>query len=110
MRLQSLQQLIEAQCKEIGNVTFNIRYNKSNKPGKTCIAIVGPTSDVKEVIAQVSLLLLDEVFNAAIITVNDLHRFYGEAQSMMHTLLRFSDTDTIGTDTVVYWPTISSVE
>lgn len=104
--MDSLQTLIQ-QAADDHDVQFR-SYSGRAMYGKECIAITGETREINRVIAAVSALILDEVFDAAIDSEG------GGAQPAAHDIrdkahtyfdkLHNTRSDSMGFDTVLYWP------
>ena len=113
----NLQQLIKDACaqrhnsdeEDGANVIFNNTYSGRGMYGNYCVGMVGRPSDIQEVIAEVALAIMDE-------SIDMFQRdginseVFCDAQVAMRMLLTVQKTDSMGRDTIVYWPSLKPIQ
>lgn len=114
--MDSIHTLLKQVCRETENsdkrVTFYEDYSGRGMRGRPCIGITGKVGDCWAVIGEAIRAMVDDLFSAAADMTdedaNEVHEHHSAVQNMIGTLTSRWQSDNMGYDTIIYWPTIRS--
>jgi hypothetical protein len=99
--MKTLQVIIQEYCEDDCEISFRTSYSGRGMYGKSCVGITGSKYICMSSISEIITTLAKALTNQEI----DIDTFSGHVQTLLN-----HKTDSMGYETIVYWPELSVVE